>query len=633
MPLALLLDATVALPGSKSITNRALACAALAEGKSTLRQVLFADDTQAMIEAIGALGVSVELDEDRHEVVVHGRGPLLQPIVETLNANQSGTTARFVVPLASHATAPVVVDAHRQLRDRPMGDQFGALRSLGVEIKELGVEGHLPAMVTGPMTKGQVTVAGDTSSQFISGLMLAGGATALDITLGTAPVSRPYIDMTANVMRSFGARVDEHPGDTWSVGGGYVGCDYEIEPDASAASYFLAAAAITGGRVRVEGLGRASLQGDMAFVDVLEAMGCAVGWGDDWVEVSGRAVRGVGVDLSAFSDTAPTLAAVAAFATTPTRVSGIGFIRAKESDRIAAIVTELNRCGVEARETGDGFVVDPQGRPHGTVFETYDDHRMAMAFSLIGLVVDGIEIKNPSCVNKTFPRFFSVLDGLRTPSAVSVIAIDGPAGSGKSSVARVLAAQLGLKYLDTGAMYRSVAWVLLQAGQDPSDGPTAAAAAQAIEIDIGREKVLVDGVDATAAIRSPEVNRAVSVVAANPEVRRELVRRQRAWAQVQGGGVLEGRDIGTVVFPNAALKVYLTADPSERARRRASEDPSLDEATVAADLTRRDTIDSTRAADPLTEANDAILVDTTGLTIDEVVASLVDRFQARTENK
>lgn len=203
-----------------------------------------------------------------------------------------------------------------------------------------------------------------------------------------------------------------------------------------------------------------------------------------------------------------------------------------------------------------------------------------------------------------------------------VIAIDGPAGSGKSTVARALAAHLGLQYLDTGAMYRSVAFAVLRSGGDPDDGDATAAVARAVELEIGLDRVSVDGVDATVEIRGPQVSQAVSVVAANPEVRAELVSRQREWANLRGGGVLEGRDIGTVVFPDAELKIYLTADPAERARRRAKEVTDLEYEAVAADLARRDTIDSTRAADPLTEAADAVVVDTTGMTIDEVVAAI-----------
>ena len=413
VPLAAAPDVDVVLPGSKSITNRALVCAALADGRSTLRGALFADDTLAMLGVLDGLGITTEADEESATIVVDGCGGELPGVETEVDANQSGTTARFAVPLAALGAAPVVVDAHPQMRGRPMGDQFAALRTMGVTIEELGEPDRLPARITGPIAGAVTSLPGDTSSQFITGLLLAGGTSSMRVSLTGEIISRPYIEMTGAVMASFGAEVDDDGDRTWTVGGGYTGTDYRIEPDASAASYFLAAAAITGGRVRVTGLGRDALQGDVAFAEVLGQMGCTVDLGDDFVEVSGRAHRGVDVDLSDISDTAPTLAVVAAFADSPTRVDGIGFIRDKESDRVAGPVTELRRAGVDAEEHDDGFVISPDGRPNPVAFHTYDDHRMAMAFALVGLVVDGVEIRDPGCVAKTFPGFFTALDQLR----------------------------------------------------------------------------------------------------------------------------------------------------------------------------------------------------------------------------
>ena len=406
-------DADVVVPGSKSITNRALVCAALAEGRSTLRGALFADDTEAMLGVLSGLGIRTEVDRDAAVIEVDGCGGELPGIEAEVDANQSGTTARFAVPLAALSAAPVVVDAHAQMRARPMGDQFAALRAMGVTIEELEAPDRLPVRVTGPATIPVANLPGDVSSQFVTGLLLAGGAGGLRVGLTTEPISRPYIDMTTAVMAAFGAEVEHDGGRTWSVGGGYRGTDYRIEPDASAASYFLAAAAITGGRVRVLGLGRDALQGDVAFAEVLGRMGCDVTLGADHVEIRGRAENGVDVDLGDISDTAPTLAVVAAFAETPTRVDGIGFIRDKESDRVAGPVAELRRAGVDAVEHDDGFVVRPAGRPGPAVFHTYDDHRMAMAFALVGLVVDGVQIRDPGCVAKTFPGYFDALEQLR----------------------------------------------------------------------------------------------------------------------------------------------------------------------------------------------------------------------------
>ena len=417
-------DTTVVLPGSKSITNRALVTAALARGKTRLCAALFADDTLAMIDGLGALGVSCVPDSSDGSITVEGCGGEFADLAGSgevlVDARRSGTTSRFLMPVAALRGAPTVIDGDRQLRGRPMGHQISALRHLGVSVEELGLAGRLPVRVNGPISGRECSVEGDASSQFASGLLLAAGVSGLSLELAAGPVSWPYLEMTLAVMQSFGASVDvaepQSPlrGRVLTVGGGYESPGtYSIEPDASTASYFLAAAAITGGRVRVEGLSRSSIQGDVAFADVLARMGAEVEYGHNSIEVSGGELRGVDVDLGDISDTAPTLAVVAAFASGATTVSGIGFVRHKESDRVAGPVNELRRCGVDAEQTDDGFVVRPQGPPSGASFETYQDHRMAMAFALIGLVVQGVSICDPGCVAKTFPGYFGALEQLR----------------------------------------------------------------------------------------------------------------------------------------------------------------------------------------------------------------------------
>jgi 3-phosphoshikimate 1-carboxyvinyltransferase len=407
-------NTTVVLPGSKSITNRALVAAAMAEGDTVLEGVLFADDTEAMIGGLRELGIEIRTDTDRSTAHVSGCGGELPGVAATVDARQSGTTGRFLTPIAALSAAPVVIDADPQLRDRPMDDQISALRAMGVTVEELGEPGRLPLRLTGPMTAAGIGLPADVSSQFLSGLMLAGAIHGLDARLTTAAVSRPYLEMTAAVMRSFGAQVSDDDGTAWTVGGGYSSPGtYVIEPDASAASYFLAAAAITGGRVRIEGLGTESLQGDVQFAQVLADMGANVKIGADWVEVQGASLHGIEVDLRHLSDTAPTLAVVAAFATGPTTITDIGFVKGKESDRIGAPVAELQRCGVDAEEIDGGMIIRPTGLPHAATFDTYDDHRMAMALALIGLVVPGVAVRDPGCVAKTFPGFFDALEQLR----------------------------------------------------------------------------------------------------------------------------------------------------------------------------------------------------------------------------
>jgi 3-phosphoshikimate 1-carboxyvinyltransferase len=390
-PLARPPDATITVPGSKSITNRALICAALADGTSALEGALWADDSEAMVSCLRALGIAVIVEADR--ITVSGRGGEIPATEALLDVRLSGTTARFITPLASLGRGRYEIDAAPPMRRRPMAPTFEALRAAGVQIDELGEPGCLPVVVHGRGARGgRVAVSGDVSSQFLSGLLLAG----FDVSLTTELVSKPYVEMTRAVMAAFSSPRN-----------------YAVEPDASSASYFFAAAALCGGRVTVEGLGTDSLQGDLRFVEVLRSMGAEVQTSPRQITVRGTGVlRGVDVDLRDLSDMVPTLAAVAVFADAPTRVRGVGFIRGKESDRIGDLIVELRRCGIAAVEHDDGLTITP-GEPRAARIRTYDDHRMAMAFALIGLRVPGIEIEDPDCVTKTFPGYFDALDQLR----------------------------------------------------------------------------------------------------------------------------------------------------------------------------------------------------------------------------
>ena len=414
------LDATVRVPGSKSVTNRALVCAALADGISRLDGALFADDTAAMLGVLAGLGVALRSDPSAGRIEVNGSGGALGPGSDrpTIDARQSGTTARFVLPLLTVVDRPVVVTGHSQLQARPMGPTFDALRSLGAVVDDREAPGRLPATIRGGHAAGrEIEVPGDTSSQFLSGLLLVAPCLpdGLSIRVTTPLVSRPYVDLTVAVMEAFGAHVDvDGSGTQIEVGPtGYRAVDYAVEPDASAASYPLAAAAICGGRVRVEGLGTDAHQGDAGFADLLAAMGADVVRDADGTEVraDGRPAGGE-FDLTHLSDTAQTLAVVAPFADGPVRISGIGFIRGKETDRVHAVATELARCGIDVDEDDDGWTIRP-GTAHPTTVRTYQDHRMAMSFALLGLRVPGIAIADPGCVAKTFPGYWAMLDELR----------------------------------------------------------------------------------------------------------------------------------------------------------------------------------------------------------------------------
>jgi len=414
------LDADVTVPGSKSITNRALVCAALAGGTSTLRGALSADDTDAMAAILTELGVTIRRGTDGDDTTwsVTGCGGRPRASEAVLDVRQSGTTARFIPPVLALGAGVYAVSAHPQMQARPMDATFDALAALGATVAPDGEPGHLPALVVpGERRGGAVAVPGDASSQFLSGLLLAGPCFdhGLTVQVTTEAVSRPYLDLTVAVMEAFGAVVSRPDPSTFVVAPtGYRATDHRIEPDASAASYPLAAAAVCGGRVRVRGLGSGALQGDAGFADLLAEMGAQVRRDDDGTEVRAErgSLRGGRFDLTHLSDTAPTLACVAPFATDEVVVTGIGFIRRKEIDRVAAVAGELTRCGIDATEDDDGWTIRP-GTPRPAVVQTYEDHRMAMSFSLLGLAADGISIAGPGCVAKTFPGWWDLVEQLR----------------------------------------------------------------------------------------------------------------------------------------------------------------------------------------------------------------------------
>ena len=415
------INARIRPPGSKSFTNRALAVAALASGTSLLRGVLFSDDTEAMLGCLASLRIATVVDPKACTVAVTGCGGVPNVDGVSLFVRQSGTTARFIVPLAALGHGAVVVDGHEQMRARPNGDLVEGLNQLGVRLEPTlsAVAGGLPIrMHADGIPGGSVSVAGNVSSQYLSGLLLAAPcfANGLDVSVVGELVSQPYVDMTLATMRAFGATVETYGYQRFVVApGGYNSCTYDIEPDASAASYFFGATAICGGRITVEGLGSGAIQGDVAFASILGRMGATVEQtATETTVIVDAQLTGIEVDMADCSDTAQTLAVVAVYAEGPTTIRGIGFIRHKEIDRVSAVVGELRRCGVDAIQDPDGFTIKPS-KPSPAVVETYNDHRMAMSFALLGLAAPGIAIAGPSCVGKTFPEFFSVLESIRPP--------------------------------------------------------------------------------------------------------------------------------------------------------------------------------------------------------------------------
>ena len=411
------LDATLRPPGSKSITNRALPVAALAEGESVLEGPLKSDDTAAMLEGLRALGARIDTSAGPWRV----RGMAGQPQAPsaTLFTRNSGTTARFLTAIATLAPGPVEIDGDPRMRERPIDDLTDALAALGASLELKGTGGCPPVRLHGGgLPGGKAEIDAKRSSQFVSAVLLAAPYAAADTTLsfrdGTL-VSRPYVELTLELMRAFGADAGwtREGGLHVRAGRGYRAREFAIEPDASAAAYPFCAAAIAGGRVRVEGIPATSIQADLALLPILERMGCRVERGADYAVLEGPAgqLTGIDVDLNDLPDAALALAVVAVFAKGETCIRNVANLRIKETDRLAALETELRKLGARAEASADALRIAP-GPLRGAEIATYDDHRMAMAFSLAGLRVPGVVILDPGCVTKTWPEYFSVLEHL-----------------------------------------------------------------------------------------------------------------------------------------------------------------------------------------------------------------------------
>ncbi len=444
------LRATVRVPGSKSLTNRALAVAALADGPTTLTNALFSDDSGYFADCLQSLGFNLEVADFQSLVVVHGLDGRIPTNQAELFVGNAGTAARFLTAFATLGHGEFVIDGNERMRQRPIGDLVEALNQLGARVEASppgfatplswprtsrpgeggrGGEACPPVRVqAGGLPGGAARVAGDTSSQFLSALLMIApyAQSPVELIVTGELNSKPYVDMTVALMADFGVTIEREGYERFRVTPQRYRAlkEYAIENDASAASYFFAAPAICGGSVRVQNISRRSRQGDIAFLDVLTQMGCAVTEGDDWIEVAGAIqakgphsgespLRGVDADMRDIPDTAQTLAAIAPFADSPTTIRGIASARVKETDRVAATCNELRRLGVTVEEYADGLKIYPCSNLQPANIQTYDDHRMAMAFALIGLRAEGVVIENPGCVSKTFPNYFEVLESLK----------------------------------------------------------------------------------------------------------------------------------------------------------------------------------------------------------------------------
>ena len=628
---------TITLPGSKSISNRILLLSALAQGTTEIRDVLLSDDTERMLDGLRTLGVAVEQLES-HVFRVQGCGGNFPVKQAELFLGNAGTAFRPLTAALALSVGDYRLSGVPRMHERPIGDLVDALRELGADIECLDNEGFPPLQIHPATLTGvdRVSVRGDVSSQFLTALLMALPLLKSEVTVDVVGelISKPYIEITLAMMARFGVKVRRDGWRSFTVADGsrYVspGVIY-VEGDASSASYFLAAGAIGGGPLRIEGVGSGSIQGDVRFAEGLALMGAQIEMGVNWMEArapkSGR-LKAVELDCNHIPDAAMTLAVVALFAEDTTTLRNIASWRVKETDRIAAMATELRKVGATVEEGADYIRITPPAQIKHAAIDTYDDHRMAMCFSLAAFGAEGIRINDPRCVAKTFPNYFTLLHDV--VQAVPVIAIDGPSASGKGTVAKLVAARLGYHYLDSGALYRLLA---LAAQRDQvllTDETGLAELAERMEIRFEGNQIFLDGILVGDELRGEQCAAVASKVAALPSVRAALLNKQHAFRRAPGL-VADGRDMGSVVFPDAALKIFLTASAEARADRRYKQlmEKGID-ANIAAlllDIRVRDERDTQRSASPLQQAPGASLLDTTALSIDEAVQDIEQAFQ------
>ena len=653
---------TVRLPGSKSISNRVLLLAGLAQGTTQVHGLLDSDDTRVMLQALSTLKCGLR----RQGPVLHvtGLGGQLTVHEASFFLGNAGTAMRpmaaTLAVLAATQGGHFELHGTPRMHERPIGDLVDALRPMGCMIEDLAQPGYPPLRISGQAggrldLARPIRVRGDVSSQFLSALLmalpLAAGAGDVVIEVDGELISKPYIELTLNLLARFGIPVqrDDWQRFTIAQGSAYRSPGtIHVEGDASSASYFIALGAIAahgGAPVRIEGVGSDSIQGDIRFIDAAQAMGAQVKSGPGWLQVHrGRwPLAGITLDCNHIPDAAMTLAVMALYADTPTRLSGIASWRVKETDRIAAMSSELRKLGAGVEEGADFIVITPPTHWRHAAIHTYDDHRMAMCLSLAAFnpLVGGsasVRILDPACVGKTFPDYFETLFGVVSadPERVPVITIDGPTASGKGTLASAVAAALGWELLDSGALYRATGLAAQHDGVSADDEAAVAAIAATLDLRFGQgiEAGLtwLRGCEVSAELRLEATGLLASRVSALPAVRRALHALQLAFRRPPGL-VADGRDMGTVVFPQAPLKIYLTASAGQRAERRHKQliskgiPANID--SLRADLEARDARDQNRSVAPARPAPDAKLLDNSNLSIEESVQRVLGWWQQR----
>ena len=651
-------DGALVLPGSKSISNRVLLLSALCLGSTTLYDVLDSDDTRVMLAALRLLGCGVR--QSGTTVEVDGLGGQLPVRRAQLFMGNAGTAIRPLTAALAVLGGDFELRGVPRMHERPIGDLVDALRQLGCQIEDLGQPGYPPLRIGQPQLRldAPIKVRGDVSSQFLTALLMALPLVArreIVIEVVGELISRPYVEITLKLLARFGVVVVRDGWQRFTIPAGSQlrsPGSLHVEADASSASYFIALGAITTGPrgqngIKIQGLGQDSIQGDIRFVEAARLMGAQIDSGPNWLHIrrgepgQGWPLKAIDLDCNHIPDAAMTLAVMALYAQGTTTLRNIASWRVKETDRIAAMATELRKLGAQVEEGADFLRVTAPASPadwRAATIHTYDDHRIAMCFSLAAFNPAGlpVRIEDPKCVAKTFPDYFEALFALaQTPAqGVPVICIDGPTASGKGTLAASLARQLGYHFLDSGALYRIAALAARRAGLalEPAQETAIAEVARGLNIQFEADRVLLGGEDISDAIRTEEAGMDASRVSVLPQVRDALLALQHSFARLPGL-VADGRDMGTVVFPTAALKIFLTASAAQRAQRRhkqlISKGISATLASLRADLEARDARDMSRSTAPLKPAVDARLLDNSELSIEQSLDLVLDWWQGK----
>lgn len=635
---------TVRLPGSKSISNRVLLLAALSQGETIVHDLLASDDTAVMLTALKQLGCSVE--QSGHTVVVGGLGGKLVTTKGRLFMGNAGTAMRPLTAALALLGGHFELSGVPRMHERPIEDLVQALRQLGCAIEYMEQDGFPPLRISPGVLKldRPIRVRGNVSSQFLTALLMALPLVAsqdICIEVEGDLISKPYIEITLNLLARFGIQAQRQGWTRFVIPAGSVyqsPGEIYVESDASSASYFIAMGAIsastsTSKNMEIWGLGLHSIQGDIRFVQAAELMGANIQSTSNSLTIS-RGVwplKAIDLDCNHIPDAAMTLAMMALYADGPSTLRNIGSWRVKETDRIVAMARELRKLGAGVEEGADFIQITPPTQWKTAPIQTYDDHRMAMCFSLAAFNPAGLPVRilAPQCVAKTFPDyfeiFFSVVQAL--PASIPVICIDGPTASGKGTLAALTARKLGYHYLDSGALYRVTALAAKRAGVALENAQAVADKVATLRLRFEGNQVFLEDQDVSDAIRTESAGMAASQVSVHPQVRMALLQLQRSFRRIPGL-VTDGRDMGTVIFPDAALKIFLTADAHHRAHRRfkqlISKGISANIEKIEKDLQARDQQDLSRQTAPLKPPHDAKQLDNSELSIEKSVAQVIE---------